>query len=155
VKVVRSAVVGRADNYRGLLPRLWDELESPLLTAQTENDVIKAFQIAQPGGHEFPSLAPLILTAIRDPNFPKRRKARINFIADSVAGVGLVTLRRSRDICAEERKAKEEVKRAHHILRYEYYVECSCGYKGPSENHACRKCGATIFSPVNLGSHIL
>src|SRR4051794_5625002 len=77
VKVVRSAVVGRADNYRGLLPRLWDELESPLLTAQTENDVIKAFQIAQPGGHEFPSLAPLILTAIRDPNFPKRRKARI------------------------------------------------------------------------------
>lgn len=153
-KVVRSAVVGRADNYRGILPMIWEELEVPLLRAQTEDEVVKAFQIAQPGGHEFPSLAPLILKVIRDPNFPKRRKARINFLADSVAGVGLVTPRRSRDICAQERAAKEEAKQAPYIIRYEYYVECSCGYKGHSEDHACRKCGAKILFPVRLGSHI-
>jgi hypothetical protein len=49
--------------------------------------------------------------------------------------------RRSRDICQEER-TKE--KRAHRILRYEFYVECSCGFKGRSQNHACQKCGAEI-----------
>ena len=79
VKIGRSTVVGRAANYRGILAMIWDELEGPLLKAQTEDEVVKAFQIAQPGGHEFPSLAPVILKAIRDPNFPKRRKARINF----------------------------------------------------------------------------
>lgn len=154
VNVVRSAVVGRADNYRGIFPMIWEELEDPLLQAQTEEEVVKAFQIAQPGANEFPSLAPVILKAIKDPNFPMRRKARINFLADSIAGVGLVTLRRSRDICAEERAAKEEAKQAPYILRYEYYVECSCGYKGHSENHACPKCGAEILFPVNFGSHM-
>jgi len=153
-KVVRSAVVGRADNYRGILPMIWEELEAPLLYAQTEDDVVKAFQIAHAGGHEFPSLSPVILKSIKDPKFPMRRKARINFLADSIAGVGLVTLRRSRDICAEERAAKEEAQRAPYIIRYEYYVECSCGYKGHSENHACPKCGAEILFPVNLGSHM-
>jgi len=29
-------------------------------------------------------------------------------------------------------------------LRFEYYVECSCRYKGPSLDHACPKCGAKI-----------
>ena len=154
MKVVPSAVVGRADNYRGILPRIWDALETPLLMAQTEDDVIKAFQIAQPGGHEFPSLAALILKVVGDRQFPKTRKARINFLADSVGGVGLVTPRRSRDICAEERAAKEEARQAPYIIRYEFYVECSCGYRGQSANHACRKCGAKIVFPVNLGSEM-
>lgn len=153
-KVVRSAVSGRASNYRGLLPRIWNELEGPLLAAKTPEDVVKAFEAAHPGSNEFPPLAQLILEVIRDPHFPARQKARINFLADSVAGVGLVRPRRSRDICAEERAAKEEAKRAPYIIRYEFYVECSCGYRGHSENHACRKCGATIVFPVNMGSHI-
>src|SRR5437867_6072956 len=72
---------------------------------------------------------------------------QINFLADSLAGTGIVSPRRSRDICAAER-AKE--KRTHRIIRFEFYVECSCGYKGPSENHACRKCGATISFPLGL-----
>ena len=50
VKVVPSAVVGRADNYRGILPMIWDELEAPLLKAQTEEEVVKAFQVAQSRG---------------------------------------------------------------------------------------------------------
>src|SRR5438132_13441161 len=53
-----------------------------------------------------------------------------------------VTPRRSRDICEQERA---KAKRNHHIICYEFYVECSCGHKGRSRNHACPKCGARIF----------
>ena len=51
---------------------IWKELEVPLLKAQTEEEVVKAFQVAQPGANEFPSLARLILKAIKDPNLPER-----------------------------------------------------------------------------------
>jgi hypothetical protein len=152
-KVVRSVVAGRASNYRDLFPRIWNELEAPLLGAETPEDVVKAFETAHPGSNEFPPLAGLILKVIQDPDFPMRQSARINFLADSLGGVGLVTPRRSRDICAEERAAKEKAKRAPYIIRYEYYIECSCGYKGHSEDHACRNCGTKILFPVNLGSH--
>ena len=33
-------------------------------------------------------------------SFPKRRKPRIDFMADSLAGLGTVSARRSRDVCA-------------------------------------------------------
>jgi hypothetical protein len=79
--------------------------------------------------------------ARNDHHFPKRARAQINFLADSIAALGKVTPRRSRDICMLERM---KAKRAHHIVRYEYYVECSCGYEGPAKDRACRKCGATI-----------
>ena len=88
-KVVRSAVAGRSSNYRDLLPRIWNELEGPLLAAKTPEDVVKAFEAAHRGSNEFPPQAQLILEVIRDPQFPKTQKARINFLADSVAGVGL------------------------------------------------------------------
>jgi hypothetical protein len=153
-KVVASAIAGRAENFRGILPRIWSELEPRLLEAQTDDEVVKAFQIAQPGGNEFSQLAPLILKIVTDPKFPKRQRARINFLADSVAGVGLVTPRRSRDICAKDRKDRAILEQAPHILRYEFYIECSCGYRGKSRNHACPKCGAQILFPANMGSHI-
>ena len=154
MKVVPAAVAGRAWNYRDCLPRIWNDLEGPLLASQTPAEVVKAFETTLPGSNEFPPLAALILEVIQDPHFPKRRKARINFLADSIAGVGLVVPRRSRDICAAERAAKQEAERAPYIMRYEYYVECSCGYRGHSVNHACRKCGAQIMFPMSLGSHI-
>jgi hypothetical protein len=154
VKIVPTTVTGRARNYRDLLPRIWDELEAPLLAAKTPDDVVKAFEATLPGGNEFPPIAPLIFEVIHDSHFPKRQKARIKFFAESIAGRGLVTPRRSRDICAEERAAELEAQQAPYIIRYEYYVECSCGYKGPAENNACRKCGAKIVFPMNLGSHI-
>jgi hypothetical protein len=152
LKVVPTAVAGRALNYRDSLPRIWNELEGPLLAAKGPEDVVKAFEVALPGSNEFLPLAPLIFKVINDRQFPKTRKPRIKFLAESIAGLGLVTPRRSRDICAEERAAKEEAEKSPYIMRYEYYVECSCGYRGHSENHACRKCGAKIVFPVDLGS---
>ena len=141
-KVVASAVRGRADNYRGILKNVWDRLWPRLSQVQTVDDVITAFQEGYPGEHEFiPDRAPLILEVLKERTFPKRQKARINFLADSLAGLGLVSARRSRDVCAEDRA---RAKRAHHILRAELYVECSCGYKGNSLEHACPECRAEI-----------
>jgi hypothetical protein len=145
--VVPSALKGRSDSWRGILDRIWNEIESPLLAARSETDVVNAFNVAVRGGTEFQPRSAIILKVILDPNFPKMRKARINFLADSCAGLGIVTPRRSRDICAAERK---RMKGEHHILQYEYYVVCSCGYRGPSANHACAKCGAAVPSELGI-----
>jgi hypothetical protein len=149
--VVPSQVYGRAENFRENLHQVWDRLWPLLSKAQTEEEVTKAFQDgARPYDRDFvPSLAALTLQVLRETTLPKRQKSLQRFLADSLAGVGVVTPRRSRDICAKERAKR---KRAHHILRYEFYVECSCGYKGHSKNHACLKCGAKILVPVNIGS---
>jgi hypothetical protein len=147
VKVIPSAVKGRADNYRGILDHVWASLWPSLSQAQSEEDVLKALKNTWAYEAEFTPSVPLILTLLKDPNFPERRQARINFLADSLASLGLVSPRRSRDICARER-AKE--KRTHHIIRYEYYVECSCGYQGHSLGHACPKCGAEIPLEIEM-----
>ena len=139
--VVPSAVWGRATEYRGLFAHIWHELSPLLLKSESEGDVVRAFQSAIPGGTEFPPQAALIFTVLKDRNFPKRKQSRIDFLADSIAGQGKVTPRRSRDICATERKRE---KHTHYILRCEFYVECSCGYRGPSLDKACRKCHAPI-----------
>jgi len=142
-KVRYSDIRGRADNNRFMLGQVWDRLWPKLSRAQTDQEVIDAFVgEAQPYAPSFvPSLANLVFRVLREPKFPKRRDAQINFLADSLAGLGYVAPRSSRDICQKDR-ARE--KRAHHIIRYEFYVECSCGFKGRSRNHACRKCGAEI-----------
>lgn len=101
----------------------------------------------QPYDREFIPLAPLVLKVLKDKDFPKRRTPQINFFSDSSAGLDLVTPRRSRDICREER---EKTKRAHHIIRYEFHVECSCGYMGHSRDHACPQCGAGIPLEMDL-----
>lgn len=148
-KVSASAIKGRADNYRGFLRNVWDRLSPRLLEAQTEEDVSRACEDAIPNAREFTPRAQLIFSLVKDPKFPKRPQARINFLADSLASLGLVSPRRSRDICAEERA---RAKRAHHIVRYEFYIECSCGYTGHSHDHACPNCGAAILFPLGLGS---
>lgn len=149
-KIPRSWIIGRAPNYRTSLEYVWPKLSGPLLAANTDEQVIEAFeQYAQPYANNFvPSFASDILALIHDPHFPKRAKAQIGFLADSLAGRPEITARRSRDICAEER-AIQRAKSPHRILRKEFYIECSCGYKGPARNDACRKCGAEI--PLSLG----
>jgi hypothetical protein len=149
--IPRSWVIGRADNYRYNLTEIWSKLHDPLLAAQTEEQTVSAFEnYGQPYAGDFvPRLAPDILALIRDPSFPKRPKAQIGFLADSLAGRPNVEFRTSRDICVKER-ARRSAKSSHKIIRKEFYVECSCGYKGPARDNACRKCNAEIA--ISLGA---
>ena len=145
-----SEVYGRAGNFRDNLAQVWDRLWPLLSNARSEEEVTNAFQEgARPYDQNFvPGLSALTLQVLQEPTLPKRREPLQRFLADSLGGVGVVTPRRSRDICAQERA---KGKRARHILRYEFYVECSCGYKGHSKNLACPKCGAVILLPSGLG----
>jgi hypothetical protein len=137
---------GRAEKFQYIFNQVWDGLWPLLSEAETEEDVQRAFQ-EQAGTYynrtEVWSTS-LVLRILGDPKFPKRRDAQVNFFADSLAGLGDITPRYSRDICARHR-AKE--KRAQHILRFEFYVECSCGFKGRSRDHGCRRCGTKIDFP--------
>lgn len=142
-KVHAGAIWNRARKYRGILGNIWDKVWPRLSTAEIESAVVDAFETTLTG-NEFPQQAALILRLLKDVRFPKRRQAQINYLADSLAALGDVSPRRSRDICVAERA---RAKRTHHILRFEFYVVCSCGYEGHSENHACPKCGASL----NLG----
>lgn len=147
--IPREWVTGRAQNDRLRLGQVWVSLSGPLLTAKTEDQVSAAFEEhGQPYAKEFvPRFASDIFELISDPSFPKRAKAQIGFIADSLGGRPTVTLRTSRDICSRERM-KQRARSRHKIVRYEFYVECECGYKGPARDNACRKCGASI--PASL-----
>ncbi len=155
VKIKASWVRGRGDNYRSILDEVWDRVSPRLLEALTREDVVRAFEGAEIGGYAlaFVQLADLILQVLKERKFPKQsRKAQINFLADSIAGHGAVTPRTSRDICNKERF---RIERLHHILRYEFWIECSCGYKGRSLNHACPKCEAEIPLATDLGLNIV
>lgn len=136
-----SLLRGYADSCRHWLERNWNELGVRLLSAKTEEEISKALQKID-WENLIPRSPNLILEVLMESKFPKRRKAQIDFLADSIAGGGTVTPRRSRDICAQQRKADAQ---RHYILRYEYWIECSCGYAGRSENHRCKKCGAVLY----------
>lgn len=154
-RVIPSEIKNRADNYRLILNQVWDRLWPLLAQAQTQEDVIGAFnEGARPYAQEFmPALAGLVLEIMRERKFSERRKPRINFLADSLAGRDWVRPRRSRDICANER-AKQHGTSPHKIIRKEFYIECECGYKGPARDNACRKCGAEIPLSLNLSRGI-
>lgn len=144
-KLAASTVIGRADNCRYQLKQVWAQLEGSLVAAQTEDEVKTALETHAPvyASSYVPFQVADIFTLIRDKDFPKDSEARINFLADSLGGRPILKFRSSRDVCGRER-AKERAKSPYKILRHEYYVECSCGYKGPALNNACRKCGAEI-----------
>ncbi len=131
-------VLGTADHNRMLLENVWDRLQGPLLAAQSEDDVTKAFEgVDHHARYKFvPHLSKLILRVIREKRFPKRRDAQIKFLADSVAAGTMRSPRRSRDICMHERLRTRQF-----IIRRDYYIECTCGYEGPAKNGACQKCG--------------
>lgn len=152
-KAGASEVAGRAYNYRLIFSQTWEKIGDQLLKAQTGEDVLRAFD-ATPYKREFQDLTSLILSVLRDKDFPKKRtEAQTIFLAESLAARGDVSPRTSRDICAKERR-REEAKSHHHIIRHDFYIECSCGYKGPARDNACRKCGAEIIRPI-LGSDLI
>jgi hypothetical protein len=137
-------VVGAADAFRAWFDQFWPDLGPHILQAKSAEEVSQ-------GIHEHaPSIcgslaqhSDLILRIVRDRKFPRARTAsQMHFLADSLGGQGVVTPRRSREICAAERS-----KVRHVIVRREYYIECSCGYKGPALDGACRDCGTAELSP--------
>lgn len=136
-----SEIRGRGDHYRLLFGQIWDAVGEQLLRAQTEKDVGKAFDPVPFYKREFEPDAALILKVLHEPKFPKRREAQINFLADSLAGRGWISPRRSRDICEQERK-----KKVNYIIRRDYYIECTCRYKGPAIHGKCPKCGTDKLS---------
>ena len=149
-----AEIRGRADDYRLKLRVFWDAIREPVLEARTEGDILAAFaQTAEYNARPFvaPDFPGLILKIIHEPKFPKRSKTQIGFLADSLAGLGKISPRRSRDVCAEQRP-KDVPLSQHRILRWEFYIECSCGYKGAARDNACRKCGAVIPSDFQLNN---
>ena len=145
--VIRSEIVGRADNYRGIFTTIWDTVGKQLLQVKSKENVIKAFDLEPHYKSEFAAIAGLILKVVREKKFPKTQEAQINFLADSLAGREWISPRRSRDICEAERK-----KPIHHIIRQDFYIECTCGYEGPAYKKACPKCGAVS---LELGLSLL
>ena len=143
VSIEPSEVVGSADTYRLWFEQLWSKLGPRLLAARSSEEITMA--IRENASDVSVSLAPyseLILQIVRDPKFPAvRSTSQIHFLADSLGGQGLVKPRRSREICTEERGRVRHV-----IVRQEYYIECSCGYKGPALDGACRECGTGELS---------
>ena len=148
-KIPLSWVTGRAYNYRLQLQQGWTRLEASLLSARTVEEVTAAFENCFPScARDFvPERATDMLVLLRDPKFPKHTEARIKFLSDSLGGRPSLSLRTSRDICEKER-ARQRQKSQHRILRNEFYIECTCGYKGPARDNACRKCGAEIPSSL-------
>jgi hypothetical protein len=144
-RIPASWVRGRADSNREMLTPIWSHVWPNLCKAESRQDVVNALsgaQVSPAYALEFVKSADLILQVVKDPRFPRRKQeAQINFLADSIAGSGTFTPRSSRDICERERA---RIRKVHRIISYEYYVHCSCGYKGPSRNHACPRCEAEI-----------
>lgn len=141
-----SEIAGRSYNLRLQFGQIWNTVCEGLIAAHTEEDVLKALDLAgEYWRNEFGRIPSLILKILRDPKFPKkRREQQINFLADSLAAWGTLSPRRSRDICEQERRKEKQDRMGHHIIRREFYVECSCGYQGPALNNACRNCGVEI-----------
>jgi hypothetical protein len=121
-----------------LLSKHWKVLGERLFQARTPEEVTVAFiEVPEVERVDFvPSLAELILRITLERRYPIAADAQVRFLADSLGARGAVSPRRSRDICSEER-----VKPAHYIIRRDFYIECTCGYKGPALRGACPKCG--------------
>jgi hypothetical protein len=142
-KLPPDTVTGHASSYEWLLNEVWESLEKPLLGSKTAHEVTEAFKkFAEPYAGDFvPRLSSDILSLIKDSDFPQRALPRTRFLARSLGGWPTLSPRRSRDIC-EQADREERRKSPHRIIRREYYIECSCGYRGPALNDGCRKCGA-------------
>jgi hypothetical protein len=114
-----------------------------LLAAVSEEDLQVALKETQGRARERLLYKPeIFLTALKDKKFPKLdRDAQEQFIADSLASEGLVSVRRSRDIVQRDRSLRKQRGK---IVRREFYIACTCGYEGPGFHDACPTCGAQV-----------
>jgi hypothetical protein len=70
-----------------------------------END-IRASLPSDPPPQISENFVSVFVDAVLDWNFPKSREAQAHFLGNSLAAMGTVSARRSRDICGEERAKK-------------------------------------------------
>jgi hypothetical protein len=120
----------------------WGKLE----TSRTEEEAASAFERVPPRYRERLNLW---LAAIPEwaleGKFPSTNLERkMRHLADSVAAEGVLSPRRCRDVCLEERKRQG---RLGMIFRREFYIECTCGYRGPAQGGGCPQCGTNKLSP--------
>jgi hypothetical protein len=143
VRIDPGIVVGSADAFRGWFHQFWPKLGPRILLAKSSEEIERAItEDASSVKGGLVQHSDLILKIVRDRRFPRTRTtSQIHFLADSLGGQGFVTPRRAREICAAERSKVKHV-----IVRREYYIECSCGYKGPALDGACRECGTCALS---------
>lgn len=134
----REEIAGRAYHYGLVFGQCWKDIREEILAAKSADEITETFKrSAEPFASYFiPHQSEAILKVVADSKFPKRAAAQIRYLADSLAGVGLVTPRRSRDIVAEERNRVR-----YKIVRQDYYIACTCGYEGPASKGACPGCG--------------
>jgi len=140
--VNRGEISNRAYYWGQTFEREWEELQRALLSSKTEIEIKNALKESHSNlADDLAHLTPLILEVRKETTFPKTRKAQIKYFAESLAALGAVSLRRSRDICADVRKHP-----IHQIIRRDYFIECSCKYQGPAYRGSCPKCGTSKVS---------
>lgn len=143
-KVRVSELYNRAYDLRLIFQSNLSKLNwKELVAARTEKDLEQALNNAFDRAKEILLCKPgLLLSVLCDRQFPQKdRDAQEQFIADSLAALGQVSIRRSRDIVQRDRSAR---KKRGKILRREFYIECSCKYEGPAYKDACPQCGAEV-----------
>jgi hypothetical protein len=120
----------------------WGELE----TAKTEEEAALAFErVPSPHRERLNLWLPAIPEWALEGKFPKTNLDRkMRHLADSVAAEGFLSPRRCRDVCLEERKRQAQLGM---IFRREFYIECTCGYRGPAKGGGCPQCGTKRISP--------
>ena len=140
-------VVRAANDLFKILESCKDQIEwGKLETAKTEEQAASAFERVPPPYIERLNLwLPAIPEWAQEGKFPKTNLERkIRHLADSIAAEGFLTPRRCRDVCLEERKRQAQLGM---ILRREFYIECTCSYRGPAKGGGCPQCGTKRLSP--------
>ena len=137
-------VLGSADTLRIQLEYAWPSVGEQFLSAKTPQEILGVLTKdgGRIGGLKDLDFATRIFEVVRDRLFPRvRAKSQIHFLADSLGAGGVVTPRRSREICA---KARTKVQ--HVIVRREFFIQCTCSYEGPARNGGCPWCGTGELS---------
>jgi len=145
---IHPEYVVRAANYLfKLLEFCKDQIDwGKLELAKTEEEAATAIERVPPPYREHLNfwLAAIPEWALEG-KFPKTNLERkMRHLADSVAAEGFLTPRRCRDVCLEERKRQAQLGM---ILRREFYIECTCSYRGPAKRDGCPQCGTKRLSP--------